>query len=354
MVRMYKRANGKLYLEYELHGRIVQKSTRLPDTPQNRALVKREVIPALERKLILGDIGAEKPKDFSYYSQEYLKDKSHLKSFPQVVNKTKLINKHFGSRNVAQIKRSDIKAWVNNRLKVNSPKTVREYLTVIRGILAMAIDHEHLTHNVAEGIKLPRHHKAAVEPFSPEEVTQLLHTTNDWLQLYLAIGFYTGLRSGEILGLMAGDIDLDTRVIHIRRNITKGKITTPKTEKSIREVPILDDLVPYLKKLPKSLWLFPSKSGQHPNSFPGYRQRQWRDLLQECGIQYRKIYATRHTFIVSMLKYTDLSILEIAQIAGHTSTQMIIQNYGQFIKGEHLKIDRSLKLFTGKSTGSLG
>jgi integrase len=53
-----------------------------------------------------------------------------------------------------------------------------------------------------------------------------------------------------------------------------------------------------------------------------------------------------------MLKYSDLSILEIAQIVGHTNTQMIIQNYGKFIKGEHLKVDRGLKLFTDKSTDS--
>jgi len=37
----------------------------------------------------------------------------------------------------------------------------------------------------------------------------------------------------------------------------------------------------------------------------------------------------------------------------HTLTQMIIQNYGKFIKGEHLKIDREIKLFTDKSTDSI-
>ena len=352
MVRMFKRANGRLYLEYELDGKTVQKSTRLPDTPQNRALVKREVIPALERKLILGEVGKQKPKDFAHYSQEYLKDKAHLKSYPQVVNKLKEINRRFGCMSVTQIKRSDIKEWAHDRLQINSPKTVREYLTVIRGVLDVAIDHEVLNDNVVKGIRLPRHRKAEIEPFSSEEVATLLRMANDWLRLYLAIGFYTGLRTGEILGLMVGDIDLKGRVIHVRRNITKGKVTTPKTEKSIREVPILDDLVPYLRKMPKSMWLFPTESGRNLKAFPGNRQNQWRELLKECGIKYRKIYATRHTFIVSMLKYTDLSILEIAQIAGHTSTQMIIQNYGRYIKGEHLKIDRSLKLFTDKSTDS--
>lgn len=353
MVRMYKRSNGKLYLEYEANGRVIQKSTRLPDTPTNRVLIKKEVIPELQRKILLGEIGKGKPKTFAYYSEQYLKDKSHLKSYPQIINKVAKINEHLGTMSIAQIKRSDIKAWVNERLKINTPKTVKEYLIDIRGIINIAIDYEHIKHNVAKDIKLPRHTKKEVEPFTPQQVQLILSKANDWLRLYLAIAFYTGLRTGEILGLMQADIDLTKRIIHVRRNVTKGRITTPKTETSIREVPILDDLVPFLKKLPQSLWIFHTERGQHLMAFAGNRQNQWRLLLEECGISYRKIYATRHTFIVSLLKNSDLSILEIAQIAGHNSTQMIIQNYGKFIKGEHLRIDRGIKLFTGKSTGSI-
>jgi len=352
MVRMFRRANGNLYLEYELNGKKVQKSTKLPDTAKNRSLIKREVIPALQRKILLGQVGKEKPKDFSYYSQLYLKEKSHLKTFPQFEQMARTINETFGTTDVSQIKRPDVKAWVHDRLTINSPKTVKEYLTVLRGILDVAIEHEHISNNVARHIKLPQHTKATVEPFTPEEVASILANANGWLRLYLAIGFYSGLRTGEILGLMRSDIDFDARVIHVRRNVTKGRITTPKTKKSFREVPLLDDLVPYLRSLPKSLWLFPSEEGQPVKSFGRHRRQQWRDLLDQCGIEYRKVYATRHTFIVSMLKQSNLSILEIAQIAGHSTTQMIIQNYGRFIKGEHLKIDRGIKLFTDKSTDS--
>ena len=191
------------------------------------------------------------------------------------------------------------------------------------------------------------------EPFTPEQVRKLIDNANDFFRLYLAIGFYTGMRGGEILGLMWSDIDFESRTISVRRSITEGKITTPKTHKSIRTVPILDDLLPYLKKPKHSLWLFGAKDGSVVRNFNGTRKRQWRMLLEACEIPYRKLYATRHTFIVSMLKYTDLSILEVAQIVGHTTTQMIVQNYGKYIKGEHLKIDRSVKLFTDKSTDSI-
>jgi len=353
MVRMFRRSNGKLYLEYEAYGKIIQKSTRLKDTPKNRALVKKEVIPALQRKILMGVVGASKPKTFEYYSLLYLKDKKHLKSYPQIINKVAKINEYFGSMEITQIKRSDIKNWVNNRLEINTPKTVKEYLIDIRGIINIAIDHEHINDNVAKDIKLPTHHRKEIEPFSPREVKLILSKANMWMQYYLAIAFYTGLRTGEILGLMHSDIDLHKGVITVRRNVTKGMVTTPKTKTSFREVPILDELKPYIKrKLSKSLWVFSTEDGQVLKAFSGNRQNQWRALLKECGVEYRKIYATRHTFIVSLLKYSDLSILEVAQIAGHSSTQMIVQNYGRFIKGEHLKIDKSLKIFTDNSTDS--
>ena len=244
------------------------------------------------------------------YSKQYLKDKSHLKSYPQIINKVAKINEYFGAMIITQIKRSDVKNWVHDRLEINTPKTVKEYLIDIRGIINIAIENEHIKDNVAKDIKLPTHTKKEIEPFSPAEVKMILSKANDWLRLYLAIAFYTGLRTGEILGLMQSDIDLKKRVLYVRRNITKGQITTPKTKNSLREVPILDDLVPYLRKVPKSLWIFHTVDEKPLKAFAGNRQNQWRDLLKECDITYRKIYATRHTFIVSLLKNSDFLFID--------------------------------------------
>ncbi len=56
--------------------------------------------------------------------------------------------------------------------------------------------------------------------------------------------------------------------------------------------------------------------------------------------------------ILGHINYRDFLVLEIAQMVGHTTTQMIIQNYGKYIKGEHLKIDKGIKLFTNNSADS--
>lgn len=355
MVKMFRRSNGKLYLEYEAYGKTVQKSTRLEDTKQNRAIVQKEVIPQLQRKILNGELSVGAPKGLKFYSESYLRDKEHLKSFWQIKRQVEKIIDYFGDIQVTQLNKSHIKKWVHHRLTVhnNTPKTIREYLTHIRGIIREAVDQEHIHKNVAYDIKLPSYTKKDFEPFSQEEVLKILQNSNEWFRLFFAISFYTGMRTGEVLALTRNDINLEERTISITRSVSRGKTTTPKTKNSIRKVPIFDDLVPYLKNLPKSIPLFMTVGGKASKGSDSINRNEYKALLIRCNIEYRKIYATRHTFIVSMLKHSELSILEIAQLVGHTTTQMIIQNYGKYIKGEHLRIDKKIKLFTDKSTDRL-
>lgn len=82
-------------------------------------------------------------------------------------------------------------------------------------------------------------------------------------------------------------------------------------------------------------------------------KRRWHQLVKDCGIEYRKLYSTRHTFITAMLNSGKFKIMEIAAIVGHTSPEMIMKNYAGFIQDNHLKIDTSVNLFENHG-GSLG
>ena len=209
--------------------------------------------------------------------------------------------------------------------------------------------------NRASGIKLKADEKEAVQVFTPSEIEAMLANADEMFKNYIGIALYTGMRNGEILGLMHSDI-LEDRIC-VRRSISKGKITSPKTMGSVRDVPILKAVRPFLesqKRLSKTLHLF-----DHKNTFisdANFFRARWSSLVKTCGFEYRKLYSTRHTFITAMLNSGKFKIMEIAAIVGHTSPEMIMKNYTGFIKSEHLKIDTNIELFKehNNTVGTLG
>lgn len=353
MVSIFNR-NNKLYVQYSAYGKTKQKSTRLEDTAENRKFIEKEIIPALEKKILNGDFDGDKPQIFSFYAQKYLRKKQSKKTYKKMCMFVDVLNKTFGDVAVDKIKISHVDDWVAQRLEdqENSPKTVRNYLSTMSGILKEAMHAEVISKNVASGIELPSHTTPETTPFAGEEVRTLLNNAQGDLKLLIAIGFMTGLRTGEIMALKREDFDLDRRVLYVKRAISEGELKTPKTAKSIRKVPIFDDLVTYLEALPNKGFLFCKKDGNHYSAFPGHYKKAWEKLLSDSSIEYRKIYSTRHTFIVNMIKNSDLDILKISQMVGHTTIKMIVQNYAKYIEDEHMGVDRSLKLFTDKSTDS--
>jgi integrase len=86
--------------------------------------------------------------------------------------------------------------------------------------------------------------------YSLEEIENIISALVDHVeaQLVMALSFFAGLRKGEIQGLQWGDIDAD--YIHVRRNLTKAKgglhLTTPKTPKSVRSIPIIQPVKVFL------------------------------------------------------------------------------------------------------------
>ena len=341
MANIYEK-NGKLYINYRLNGKRVRKSTGLDDTLQNRKLLKKEIIPKLAMKIKLGDFVEKKTEKFSYYFSSFLVEHEADKGYRTRIYVYNIVNKHFSDYDVSSITRKQVKDYL---FSINGKAdTKKEYLKCIRGVLAIALDDEAVDKNVANDIKFKREPKEQPSPFSKEEVELLLSNSDGMLRNFLGISLYTGMRSGEVIGLMHSDI-LDDRIT-VKRSISRGRISTPKTLGSIRDIPMFEEVKEFIvdqTKRSESLYLF-----DYNKIFikdVDYFRARWKKLISLCEIPYRKIYNTRHTFITAMLNSEKFKVMEIAAIVGHTSPQMILKNYAGFIKGEHLKIDTNLSLF---------
>ncbi|QCI27614.1 tyrosine-type recombinase/integrase [Caminibacter pacificus] len=352
---------GKLYIQYYINGRCVQKSLKRDYTKENIKLAKKYVIPEIERKILLGEIqdNRVKPKEFEYYATIYLRQKENLKSYYEyeniVVNQLFPLFKH---KKVNEITKGEIKEWVDKRLNEITSKRLRNILNILIAILDIAVEYEHIQINPAKNIKLPSHKKIRdMKPFNEEEVKLLINNAKGQFKCYLAIAFYTGMRPGEIIALTISDINLKEMYINVNKRIRKGEIDTPKTKNSLRKVPIFQNLKPYLEELikkakeNKTFNLFTTKTGKRYYSSDKLHPH-WYDLLQKCNIEKRVMYNTRHTFATLAIK-RGVPIFNVSQILGHRNTQETLETYAKFINNEHLQLDRNLELFTDSSTDSV-
>ncbi|WP_456479826.1 tyrosine-type recombinase/integrase [Nautilia sp.] len=344
---------GRLYVQYYINGRCVQKSLKRDYTKENVKLAKKYVIPEIERKILLGEIQDSKfkAKEFKYYAELYLKQKESLKTWKEFNNMvSNQLIPVFGSYQINKISKGFIKQWIDERLKEVSPVRMQKLLGILKAIFEIAIDYEHIKENPCDRIKLPKHNPIRqMYPFSKEEVTLILNNADGWFQNYLAIAFMTGMRPGEIIALTIEDIDLKNKIINVNKRIKKGEIDTPKTKHSIRKVPIMDELIPYLKnqietQKQKGLDLLFTTINNRMYYDSDKFHPFWYRLLDKCGIERRVMYNTRHTFALNAIR-AGINILDVSQILGHKDSYETLSTYAKYIKNEHLKIKRNIKLY---------
>ena len=335
-----------LYIRYFKDGKEVTKSTGLEDTPKNRKYVKLTVIPALKVKLKVKEAKERIEREsFGYFAKEYLREKDSLKTFWEINSRVNRLIDFFGEKTpIIAITATEIRGFISSFK--SSPKTLKHYISDLRQILQLAIYDEIIDVNPVSRVKLPKHTKREISPFSDEDIERLMSEARGDVLAYLGIAFNTGMRSGEIIGLQIGDIDLESGYIRVTRSISKGVVSTPKTLSSIRDVPILPDAQKYLlmqidkARRKQTNWLFSKADGKH---LYGVDALSIRRLLKRLGINNR-VYDTRHTFIVKMLNSGKIKVMDLAKIVGHTNPQMILTTYAKHIEGEKIRIDFEIKI----------
>ena len=323
-----------------------EESTKVLKTEKTLKYMQTKYLPAwMAKKQEELKVIKHESKKFSYYFEKFLELHKEDRNYIGRIYTYRKVNDFFQNFVISKITRLIVKDYLAS-LQVKDI-TKKEYLTCIKGVLNIALDDEVIDKNVAIGIHFKRNSKELSNPFSAQEVEILLSKADGMLKNYLGIAFYTGMRSGEILGLMHQDIYEDK--ISVTRSISKGRITAPKTLGSIRDIPIFESVKPYLidqMKRSQSLYLFDNDK-KFINDISFFK-RQWHTLIKNSGIPYRKIYNSRHTFITAMLNSGQVKIMEIAAIVGHTSPRMIMTNYAGFIKDNHLRVDTNIDLFQVK------
>ena len=255
-----------------------------------------------------------------------------------------ILEKHllpqFGKTEVSHITKGDILkfrstlAKVPNRNKIGlSPDRINHIMTALRQILNDAADRFHFSTPFV-GIKPLKVPKTQVDPFTIEEVNLILAKIRADYRDYYTVRFYTAMRTGEIDGLQWKFVDFERRQILIRETLVQGRVETPKTAGSIREIHMSAPVYDALKNQWKITgehdgFVFCNRAGK-PLDHPNVTMRIWYPTLKYLGLKRRRPYQTRHTMATLWLAAGE-NPEWIARQMGHTSTEMLFTVYSRFV-----------------------
>ena len=336
---------------YDNNGQRQRKSLKLPNTKANMKLAKEKVLPALLYKLENNKFLEKKIptlnefKDTSFAMNEATRCLNTQNDYKSSYSKH--IEPSLGKMHLDKIKPSHIKLWQSKLAKIVSPRRVRNIRAVLSGILVDAMADELISKNPLSLVKTIKTEKTEIYPFSIDEISTILENSQGQSRNFFALGFMSGMRSGEMIGLKWSDINFFKSEITIKRSRKMGVDGKTKTVSSNRTIDILDTLLPYLKSQYKltatqNTYVFLNDKQEPLYDIKRIREKAWRDTLKACELDYRPIYHTRHSFATMMLENGE-DILWLSSMLGHTSSAMTLDKYTHYIKKQDKKRGQFLK-----------
>ena len=326
-----------IWLNYNVDGQRIRKSTKMKNTQANLKIVKKQIIPAIELKIATGDIYKKKPNTFEYYAEIFLKEKCSNKSFLAKQSYYFRIIDYFRGLKIDVITRLDIKKYLSSLNMISKSKNT--YKSALKEIFELALDDNAISHNPVLGIKLKQDPKKEIQYYTKDEVKLFLTHSTGIIRAYLYIAFNTGMRISEILGLQISDFK-DDGFIHIQRTKSKGVIGYGKTDNAIRKVPYSKAVLHEVWKiLSNNLFIF------HNINDAQNLRCQWDNICKKIDVPRYKLYSTRHTFATLMLKENIVSINELAGLLGHSSPKVTLEHYASIIKPDTVSFKSDFNLY---------
>ncbi len=235
--------------------------------------------------------------------------------------------------------------------------TIRGVLTPLGRILRHAVRHGQLASNPMQ--RLERGERPVVgrrdqRVLERAEIAALLLAATPKYRPLLATAIFSGLRLGELLGLVWRDIDLEHGFIHVRKQLDRdGQRTTPKTPQAVRDVVLMPTLGKVLRehRLASTYSqdndpVFASTRGT-PLYFRNVELRGLDNAANRAGLnspdrQKLRLHDTRHTF-ASLLIAEGLDIVTVSRQLGHASPDITLRIYANlFDQKRHAERTRTL------------
>ena len=218
--------------------------------------------------------------------------------------------------------------------------------TTLHHALKSAVDQRLLPHNPADHVDPPKVAHKSMTILNEEQLDTFLAAVEQdpiWKDFFYT-ELTTGLRLGEICGLMWSDFDARKGTLSVNRTIHKetgGRLVTggTKTYAGTRTIVLPDSTAELLrcrKKNSYSVWIFPNPLKPEAPMNPSTAYHQLKKLLEENGLPNLRFHDLRHTFATHALA-NGVDAKTLSGILGHTKASFTVDTYTHTTTDMHRK-----------------
>jgi integrase len=314
-----------------------------------------------------GERVAPTTKTLAEIADEWLAAQSQLRPRTREWYETALrvhVKPRLGRRRVAEIGVDDIARLIAEMREAGAAGwTIRGVLTPLGQVFSHAARRGLIAFNPIaklEKNERPKVGRRAKRILDRDEIVQLLNAATDGThtpyRTLLATAVFTGLRLGELLGLTWADVDLESGVVRVRKQLDrKGRRVEPKTEQAVRDVVMFPALAKTLREQkerafglgrarPTDLVFSGPRSGGPLNgrnvAKRGLDKAMERAGLGDDGRPKLRFHDLRHTF-ASLLIAQGRNVVYVSRQLGHADPAITLRVYADlFDRKEHAERHR--------------
>ena len=348
MGSVFQNKKTKLWsIRYDLPGSTRDDRKQKQVTGFNSKPEAASILKLLEAQIIKGEYDLV-PKSFTVKELADVWSENHFETLkPKTREYYKgMLNRYilpqFGKVRANSLKKDDIESYYRQLVKDGkSIDLVAKIHTLMRALFYYSYEHDRIPSRIMDKVKRPTLKRDEREFWNIEERAKAIqYFKKNPVGYHVELVLLLGLRQGEVAGLKIEDIDFKAKTVKIRREAQMLRnvgihIDKPKTESSVRTLPLTSDAVKLLKS--RISWIKENKLFYGPKynyEWDGYLSVDEKGYLihdqkisgyyrrymsrDDCPVKKITFHDIRHTFSVSLLE-RDVNLKTIQELLGHSN-----------------------------------
>lgn len=270
---------------------------------------------------------------------------STFKGYRHIIND--YIKPHLGGKQIYAVTTADIQKMYNalkknGKLRVGadgekglSGSTVRSVHMVLHEAMEYALREHLIVRNPTENTTIPKASGAVMNILNDEQLNRFMEAIKEeplWHDLFYT-AITTGLRRGELCGLMWTDFDSDSGTLKIKRTLTADGtqlyVGDTKTVSGEREILLPSSTAELLKKRKeesRSKWIFPNFIKTEEPISPALAYGTLKRILKKAGLPSIRFHDLRHTFATHAIA-SGVDAKTLSAILGHANASFTLDRY---------------------------